>query len=180
MNGIEWTFILGLGIGTGLLIHTILDSLRVILIHILHSRSSRALLRFSGAASRTGAAISRRRNVDPLDQERIPWLGLYGIAGLLASWAYLQTRWLPVLLLALLPVGGRAWLASLRKRRLRRDTWHFLMDLRLRLGLKGSLLTALMELARDGQNPLATLLKDYLRTDREGGLAILSRMASIQ
>jgi hypothetical protein len=177
MSGIEWTLLLGLGIGIGLLIHTILGSLLAFLIQIIHGRSSRTLLGFSGAASSPDAPNLGRRNTDLLGLERIPWLGLYGIACLLAGWVYLQTRWLPGLLLALLPVGGRAWLVSLRKRRLRRDTWHFLMDLRLRLGLKGSLLTALMELARDGQTPLTALLKDYLRADCQGGLAILSRMA---
>jgi hypothetical protein len=178
MSGIEWTLFLGLGIGIAILIHAILDSLQVFLYRLIHGHSAITLLPFTGTTAPPASLGVHKRAADLLGLERIPWLGLYGVAGLLAVLVYLQTHWLPGLLLALLPVGGRAWLTSLRKRRMRRDTWHFLMDLRLRLGLKGSLLTALMELARDGQSPLAALLRDYLRADREGGLAILSRMAA--
>ena len=175
----ELDLILGLGIGTVLIAHAFLESLRALLDRLSpHGRSHYTLLRYTGEASPGIPPHPKVGQADLLGLKRIPWVGLYGLACLLAGLVYLQTHWLPGLLIALLPVGIRAWLINLRKRRLRRDTWHFLMDLRLRLGFKGSLLTALAEIAKDGQTPLAVLLRDYLQTDREGGLAILSRLAA--
>jgi hypothetical protein len=178
MNWILILGTLGLGIGIAILTHAALSGLLSWLVRLTQfGRVRLALTAFTGATRAESAPRHRITQAELLGLDRIPWSALYGLAVLAGIAAYSQIRWLPILLVALLPVGIRSLLANLRRRELARQTWYFLMDLRLRLGLKGSLLLVLQEIANEGGSNLGTVLRTYLGTEQEGSLAILSRMA---
>jgi hypothetical protein len=169
---------LSLGLGIALVAHGIFSALLSLLSRLTQFGQARsAMAKFSGFTPQRASIPKKASQADLFGLNRIPWTALVGLAALAGITAYAQTRWLPVLLIILLPLGIRGWLVNLRKRQLARQAWYFLMDLRLRLGFKGSLLLALQEIARDGLSVLAGFLRGYVGTEQEGSLAILSRMA---
>jgi hypothetical protein len=84
--------------------------------------------------------------------------------------------------LALLPIAlfflGRQWYSGIVKQKERKDVWAFLLDLRTRISLTGSLLTALRSLAADGQTVTAQILRLYINAGyTTNGVTLLSMVS---
>jgi len=57
--------------------------------------------------------------------------------------------------------------------------WTFLMDLRIRVPLRGTLLLALQEVARDGNTPISQAVKTYLDAGyRRSGVEVLRKLVT--
>jgi len=112
-----------------------------------------------------------------LGMEKIPWLYVYlGGAGL-AFALYFGTRQVWVLPLAVLPLLYQTWLKRYRQRGLMQSIWQFLLDLRIRLTLRGTLLLALQDVVDQNPSKIAQALGKYLAAGyAENGMALLARL----
>lgn len=116
---------------------------------------------------------------DLLGIGHIPWLQVYALSFVVTMSVYVFTEQKMIFLIGLLPMALRLWLTNYRKRQLDRDVWAYLMDLRIRLPMGGSLLRAMKALAEDGSTRMAQLTASYLKSGFQGdGLALLERLAS--
>jgi len=175
----NWTFwhsILGYGLGFALLTYTLLAGLIQLLnlprqrrFNLLHSYDRKTATASDGQVSTSMSAL--------LGLNHIPWVAIYLSGAAIAISVYLPTRQFWALLLALLPFIYRTWLTRYRKQRLLNDVWQFLLDLRVRLTLRGTLLLALQDVARNNVNPIARALQQYLDTGLgDNGMAVLKKL----
>jgi len=116
---------------------------------------------------------------DLLGIGHIPWAQIYLFSLVVSVSLYVFTAQKMIFLVGILPVVVRLWLTNYRKRQLDRDVWAYLMDLRIRLPLGGSLLRSIKLLAADGNTRMAQLTAEYLKSGFQGdGLDLLEKLAS--
>ncbi len=171
-----WVSILGYGLGFAILTYTLLAGL--IQLFSLPRRNQFNLLRSYDrqvtANTETQTSISMAAL---LGLDHIPWVAIYLGGAAFAISIYLTTRQFWALLLALLPFLYRVWLTRYRKRGLMQDVWQFMLDLRVRLTLRGTLLLALQDVAQNNANPIARALQQYLDVGLgDNGMAVLKKL----
>ena len=171
-----WLTVLGCGLGAGLIVHACLAVLFQLLSRPRRHRLNTLL---SYDREQPGEAQSQISTslAELLGMDKIPWLYLYlGGAGI-AFAIYFTTRQVWALPLAVLPILYRMWLTRYRKRGLMQSIWQFLMDLRIRLTLRGTLLLALQDVAAQNPSGIAKALGKYLAAGyAENGMALLARL----
>ncbi len=175
-NWTFWVSILGYGLGFATLAYVLLAGL--IQLFSLPRRTRFNLLRSydrqAPASTETRASASMAAL---LGLDHIPWVAIYLGGAVLSISIYLPTRQFWALLLALLPFLFRMWLTRYRQRRLMQDVWQFMLDLRVRLTLRGTLLLALQDVAGNQANPIACALQNYLDTGLgANGMTVLKKL----
>ena len=175
-NPFFWLTVLGCGLGAALSVHGFLAGA-----FQLFTRSRRPRLNtlrsYDRDQAREPEQVVKASMPELLGMEKIPWLYLYlGAAGL-AFAIYFATRQVWVLPVAVLPILYRLWLARYRQRGLMQSIWQFLMDLRIRLTLRGTLLLALQDVCAQNPSRIAQALGKYLAAGyAENGMALLARL----
>ena len=172
-----WISIAGYGLGFSIIAHAVLSGLVA-----LYSARSRLFHRRRislrdydrDTTPDTGIKVSLD---DLLGISSIPWIYIYVLVAAVALIAYALTHQILLLGLAVLPTLARIWLTRQRKRQLTSDMWTFLMDLRIRLPLRGTLLLALQDIAAAGHTSIAMAVKTYLDAGyRRSGVDLLCQL----
>lgn len=166
-------------LGVGLLAHGLTGLLSDGLYRFRHRRSRTArLLLFAEGAQKQSAPQARASAADLMPDE-VPWGAVYAASAALAAGLYLWSGQRLALGLALLPLGVRMWRQSMTQRAMLADVWQFLMDVRLRLTVEGSLSRSLQVSARESNTRMARVVSRYLDGGYEGdGLALLEQIAA--
>lgn len=181
MNADRFGLLLGilLALGVGLVIHAVLE----FLIGLTRVRRRSRLLALAEPD------VQRERNPsadEVLGLEKIPWVGLYLFGGAVGLVLFVTLGPLvPAARLAavFLPAGvwfSHGYLVRKRRRALAGQVRQFLVDLRMLLTLRGSLLLALQDLARTagGNTPVLRRLERAFQGSRpRSGMEILDRLA---
>jgi hypothetical protein len=178
-----WGATILLGVGLGLIVFWILSSISNIGFTIYDRTPGRRMAkRLHGvglleekkkdASSYIAPAVNavRSRAGFPM------WVTLVVAALSLLGYVYTQSVW--ALGLIFLYIIARMWARAQDKRREHKDVWLFLLDLRTKLTFKGSLLTALTDVAKDGRTTCAKIVQIYLDAGFQGnGLSLLGKIA---
>ncbi len=175
----NWTFwlsVVGYGVGVATLAYALLTG-SVQLFNLPRQKRTNLLRSYD----RQTPASSETRSSTSMDAllglDQIPWVMIYLGGAALSISIYLPTRQFWALLLALLPFLYRIWLKRNRKRTLMQDVWQFMLDLRVRLTLRGTLLMALQDVARNPSNPIAGALQQYFAAGLgDNGMDILKQL----
>jgi len=177
MRVLAWLTTALAALGTGLLVHALLSLLSDSLFWIRHRRSKASRLLFltdGQQAARPQVCAS----MDDLMPDETPWGVVYIVSGVLAVGLYLWSGQRLALGLAIVPVAVRLWRRSLMQRAMLADVWQFLMDVRLRLTIEGSLSRSLQASARESRTRMARVVGRYLDGGYDGnGLALLEQIA---
>ncbi len=171
-----WITVCLYGLSAGILAYWLLGFLQDGLTWLHRRKHPAAWVIAQAEGERTDAA--RVTLDDLLGLKAVPWPTIYALSGLAAIAIYLATRQILALSLGIFPLATKLWLTNLRKRQLAADIWHFLMDLRIRRTLRGSLLLALQDVAKADNTQIARVVSGYLEGGFRGsGLELLARLA---
>ena len=173
-----WLSIAGWGIGVAVLVYALLAGLAGLLSRRRQPRLN--ILLAYDEDHRRKKPVQMRQAVsmdDLIGMDGVPWAVLYLVGALAAFGMYALIEQVWVLLLAVLPFLYRMWLARYRQRGLMQTMWQFLMDIRIRLTLQGTLLLTLRDVAEHNPNPIAQAVRKYLDAGyRESGIEILKHL----
>jgi hypothetical protein len=175
-NWTFWVSILGYGLGFAILAYALLAGVIQVLslprrrrFNLLHSYDRKTATVSDGQINTSMSAL--------LGLDHIPWLAIYLGGATISFSIYLPTRQFWALLLALLPFLYRMGLTRYRQRRLMQAVWQFMLDLRVRLTLRGTLLLAMQDVARNNPSPIARALQKYLDAGLgDNGMTVLERL----
>jgi len=174
-----WTFwlsILGYGLGFAILTYALLSGF-IQLFSLPRQRRFNLLRSYDRQVSDSTETQVETSMAALLGLDHIPWVAIYLGGAALAISIYLLTHQFLALLLALLPSLYRIWLTRYRKRGLMQSVWQFMLDLRIRLTLRGTLLLALQDVAQNNPAPIARAMEQYLDMGLgDNGMAVLKKL----
>jgi hypothetical protein len=178
-----WGATLLLGVGLGLIIYWILSSISNIGFDIYDRTPSRRMAkRLQGVGLIEAKIQDKASYIAPAvnavrAKAGFPMWVTLAVAGL-SILGYLYTMSLWAFGIIFLYIIARMWLRAQDKRREHKDVWLFLLDLRTKLTFKGSLLTALTDVAKDSRTTCAKIVQIYLDAGFQGnGLSLLGQIA---
>ncbi len=178
-----WGATLLLGVGLGLIIYWILSSISNIGFDIYDRTPGRRMAkRLQGVGLIEAKIQDKASYIAPAvnavrAKAGFPMWVTLAVAGL-SILGYLYTMSLWAFGIIFLYIIARMWLRNQDKRREHKDVWLFLLDLRTKLTFKGSLLTALTDVAKDSRTTCAKIVQIYLDAGFQGnGLSLLGQIA---
>jgi hypothetical protein len=178
-----WGATLLLGVGLGLIIYWILSSISNIGFDIYDRTPGRRMAkRLQGVGLIEAKIQDKASYIAPAvnavrAKAGFPMWVTLAVAGL-SILGYLYTMSLWAFGIIFLYIIARMWLRAQDKRREHKDVWLFLLDLRTKLTFKGSLLTALTDVAKDSRTTCAKIVQIYLDAGFQGnGLSLLGQIA---
>ena len=178
-----WGATLLLGVGLGLIIYWILSSISNIGFDIYDRTPGRRMAkRLQGVGLIEAKIQDKASYIAPAvnavrAKAGFPMWMTLAVAGL-SILGYLYTMSLWAFGIIFLYIIARMWLRAQDKRREHKDVWLFLLDLRTKLTFKGSLLTALTDVAKDSRTTCAKIVQIYLDAGFQGnGLSLLGQIA---
>ena len=178
-----WGATLLLGVGLGLIIYWILSSISNIGFDIYDRTPGRRMAkRLQGVGLIEAKIQDKASYIAPAvnavrAKAGFPMWVTLAVAGL-SILGYLYTMSLWAVGIIFLYIIARMWLRAQDKRREHKDVWLFLLDLRTKLTFKGSLLTALTDVAKDSRTTCAKIVQIYLDAGFQGnGLSLLGQIA---
>lgn len=181
-NILFWISTICLALGVGILAHRLFEAIFSLAIQLYDHTPGRRMtrrLKEIGLAENNQDGSSfilpavnaiRRQASFPM------WVTIAVIA--LTLLGYIYTRSFIMVGVVVLYILARMWLRYYFKRKESKDVWLFLLDLRTKLTLKGSLLTALNDVSQEERTMVARICRVYLDAGFQGnGLNLLAKVA---